>query len=211
MARTLEPSCRQCRREGTKLFLKGERCQGAKCTMIKRNYIPGQHGLTRRRGKMSDYNLQLREKQKVKRIYGVLEKQFRNYFEKADRKEGVTGEILLQTLETRLDNIVYKLGFASSRKQARQLVNHDHFCVNGKKVNIPSFQVRPKDSISVIKESMENKKLVERIEEQNKKANIPSWLKIDAKKLGGELISIPTRDEIDPEINEQLIVELYSK
>ncbi|MFA5196993.1 MAG: 30S ribosomal protein S4 [Patescibacteria group bacterium] len=211
MARTLEPACRQCRREGIKLFLKGEKCQGTKCTLIKRNYIPGQHGLTRRRGKMSDYNLQLREKQKVKRIYGILEKQFRNYFERADRKEGVTGEILLQILETRLDNVVYKLGFASSRKQARQFVSHDHFCVNGHKVNIPSYQVKPKDVVSVIKESASNKKLAETIEEQLKKTNVPGWLKLDIKKFSGELVSIPTREELDPEINEQLIVELYSK
>jgi len=211
MARSLEPACRQCRREGIKLFLKGEKCQGAKCTMLKRNYIPGHHGLARRRGKMSDYNIQLREKQKVKRIYGILEKQFRNYFEKADRKEGVTGEILLQLLETRLDNIVYRLGFASSRKQARQLVSHDHFCVNEKKVNIASYQVRPGETIAVIKKSANNKKLVEKIEDQIKKTEIPNWLKVDVKKLAGELIATPTREELDPEISEQLIVELYSK
>lgn len=206
----LEPSCRQCRREGVKLFLKGDKCLGGKCTLIKRNYIPGQHGLSRR-SKMSDYNMQLREKQKVKRIYGVLEKQFRNYFERADRKQGVTGEYLLQLLETRLDNVVYRLGLASSRKQARQFVSHDHFCVNGKKVNIPSFQVKPGQVISVIKESAKNDKFVQILEEQTKKTEVPSWLKYDPKKLSGELVTLPTRLELDPDINEQLIVELYSK
>lgn len=206
----LEPSCRQCRREGVKLFLKGDKCQGAKCTLVKRNYIPGQHGLSRR-SKMSDYNMQLREKQKVKRIYGILEKQFRNYFERADRKEGVTGEHLLQLLETRLDNIVYRLGFASSRKQARQLVSHDHFCVDGKKVNIPSYQLKPGQVVSVIKESAKNEKIVGMFETQTKKTDVPSWLKYDSKKLSGELIALPSRLELDSDINEQLIVELYSK
>ncbi len=210
MARMLEPSCRQCRREGTKLFLKGEKCQGAKCILVKRNYIPGQHGLSRR-SKMSDYSMQLREKQKVKRIYGILERQFRNYFEKADRKEGVTGEYLLQLLETRLDNVVYRLGFASSRKQARQLVSHDHFQVDGKKVNIPSYQVKPGQKISVIAESAKNEKLIKAFEEQAKKTDVPDWLKYDPGKLTGELIALPVRLELDPEINEQLIVELYSK
>lgn len=210
MARMLEPSCRQCRREGVKLFLKGDKCQGAKCTLVKRNYIPGQHGLSRR-SKMSDYNMQLREKQKVKRIYGILEKQFRNYFERADRKEGVTGEHLLQLLETRLDNIVYRLGFASSRKQARQLVSHDHFCVDGKKVNIPSYQLKPGQVVSVIKESAKNEKIVGMFETQTKKTDVPSWLKYDSKKLSGELIALPSRLELDSDINEQLIVELYSK
>ncbi len=211
MARIISAKCKQCRREGVKLMLKGERCQGAKCAMIKRNYIPGQHGLNRRRGKASDYLLQLREKQKVKRIYGVLEAQFRNYFVKADRREGVTGEILLQLLETRLDNVVYRLGFAPSRNMARQLVSHDHFTVNGKKVNIPSYQVKVGDRIEVIKESRENKFVKEILPNILAKASAPAWLKLDTKKLAGELLAIPSRDEIDPEINEQLIVELYSK
>ena len=211
MARILTAKCRQCRREGVKLMLKGEKCEGPKCTMIKRNYAPGQHGLSRRRGKPSDYSFQLREKQKVKRIYGVLETQFRNYFEKADHKEGVTGEILLQLLETRLDNVVYRLGLAPSRNMARQLVNHDHFTVNGKKVNIPSYQVRVGDKIEFIKESHNSKFYKEILPNLVAKASTPSWLKLDGKKIVGEVLSIPTRSEIDPEINEQLIVELYSK
>ncbi len=211
MARILTAKCRQCRREGVKLMLKGEKCEGPKCTMIKRNYAPGQHGLSRRRGKPSDYLFQLREKQKVKRIYGILETQFRNYFEKADRKQGVTGEILLQLLETRLDNVVYRLGFAPSRNMSRQLVNHDHFTVNGKKVNIPSYQVRVGDKIEFIKESTNSKFYKEVLPALVAKASAPSWLKLDGKKISGEVLSIPARSELDPEINEQLIVELYSK
>ena len=211
MARILTAQCKLCRREGTKLMLKGEKCLGPKCTMIKRNYIPGQHGLSRRRGKPSDYLLQLREKQKVKRTYGVLEAQFRNYFEKADKKQGVTGEILLQLLELRLDNIVYRLGFAPSRKMARQLVGHDHLTVNGKKVNIPSYQVKAGDKITFIKESEQSSYYKEILPNAIVKDSSPSWLKLDTKKVQGELISIPTREELDPEINEQLIVELYSK
>jgi small subunit ribosomal protein S4 len=179
--------------------------------MIKRNYIPGQHGLNRRRGKASDYSLQLREKQKVKRTYGILEKQFRNYFEKADRKEGVTGEILLQLLEARLDNTVYRLGFATSRKQARQIVGHAHFLVNGKKVDISSFNLRPGDKIQVSKESIKLPYFTETAPINIKNAIIPGWLKIDVKKMEGEFVTYPTRDELDPEIQEQLIVELYSK
>lgn len=210
MAKLLAPSCRNCRREGVKLFLKGEKCTN-KCTLVKRNYFPGQHGQSRKRAKVSDYAIQLREKQKVKRLYGVLEKQFRNYFAKADRKEGVTGEILLQLLETRLDNVVYRLGFSPSRRQARVLVNHGHFCVNDKKVNIPSYQVRIGDKISIRKESSSLKYFKEIMPEQMKSANVPSWLKFDPKKSVGELLNIPARDELDLEIQEQLIVELYSK
>ncbi len=211
MARVLTAKCKQCRREGTKLMLKGEKCVGPKCTMIKRNYTPGQHGLSRRRGKPSDYLFQLREKQKVKRIYGILETQFRNYFEKADRKQGVTGEILLQSLETRLDNVVYRLGLASSRTMARQLVNHDHFTVNGKKVNIPSYQVRVGDKITFIKESTGSTYYKEVLPKLVEKASAPSWLKLDAKKFAGEMLAVPSRAELDQEINESLIVELYSK
>ncbi len=211
MARVLSASCKQCRREGVKLMLKGEKCLGTKCTMIKRNYAPGSQGNSRRRNKPSDYSLQLREKQKVKRIYGVLETQFRNYFEKADRKQGVTGEILLQLLETRLDNVVYRLGFAPSRAMARQLVNHDHIVVNGKKVNIPSYQVRVGDKVEFIKESTAGKYFKEVLPTAIAKTSAPSWLKFDAKKVAGEVISIPARTELDPEINESLIVELYSK
>lgn len=211
MARKLEPSCKQCRREGVKLFLKGEKCLGPKCAMIKRNYVPGQHGLSRRRGKPSDYSLQLREKQKVKRIYGVLEAQFSNYFKKADRKEGVTGETLLQLLEMRLDNIVYRLGFAPSRKMSRQLVKHDHFFVNGKKVNIPSYSLKPKDIITVREESKKNNYFTEKAKEYLIKNQTPSWLRLDEKKQIGEVLAIPLREELDPDINEQFIVELYSK
>lgn len=211
MARILTAKCRQCRREGVKLMLKGEKCEGPKCTLIKHNYAPGQHGLSRRRGKPSDYSFQLREKQKVKRTYGILEKQFRNYFEKADRKQGVTGEILLQLLETRLDNVVYRLGFAPSRSMSRQLVNHDHFTVNGKKVNIPSYQVRIGDKIEFIKESTTSTFYKEILPNLVAKASAPSWLKLDVKKISGEVLSFPIRSELDPEINEQLIVELYSK
>lgn len=211
MARMLEPSCKQCRREGVKLFLKGEKCLGAKCTMIKRNYAPGQHGLSRRRGKPSDYSLQLREKQKVKRIYGILETQFSNYFKRADKKEGVTGEILLQLIEMRLDNIVYRLGFAPSRKQARQLVKHDHFFVNGKKVNIPSYSLKAKDIITIRPESSKNAYFSTQASEYLKNAQPPAWLRLDSKKQLGEVLSIPLREELDPEINEQYIVELYSK
>ena len=179
--------------------------------MVKRNYIPGLHGLSRRRRKMSDYNLQLREKQKVKRIYGILEKQFRNYFEKADRREGVTGEALLQLLEMRFDNVIYRMGFASSRKQARQLVSHDHFCINEKKVNIPSYQIKPGEIITLTKESGKNDGLVEKFKDQIKKSQPASWIKVDSSKLTGQVISLPVREELDSEINEQLIVELYSK
>jgi small subunit ribosomal protein S4 len=179
--------------------------------LIKRNYIPGQHGLNRRRGKASDYSLQLREKQEVKRIYGLLEKQFSNYFEKADRKEGVTGEALLQLLETRLDSVVFRAGFGSSRKESRQLVNHGHFTVNGKKVNIPSFQVKPKDSIALTKEGAKRAGLLIKMEENIKLATVPAWIKQDPKKFTCELVYVPVREELDPEINEQLIVELYSK
>lgn len=211
MAKVLLPSCKKCRREGVKLFLKGDKCNGAKCTLVKRNYFPGQHGLSRRRSKLSDYAFQLREKQKVKRLYGVLEKQFRNYFAKADRKEGVTGEILLQLLETRLDNVVYRLGFAPSRRMARELVSHGHFSVNDKNVNIPSYQVRVGEKISIRKESVNKRYFKEVWPEEMKGYSSPAWLKMDSKKAVGELISIPLREELDPEIQEQLIVELYSK
>jgi small subunit ribosomal protein S4 len=160
---------------------------------------------------MSDYAIQLREKQKVKNLYGVLERQFRNYFEKADRKEGVTGEILLQLLETRLDNVVYRLGFAPSRRQARELVNHGHFCVNNKKVNIPSFQVKVGNEITLRKDSEGKRYFKEILPEAIKSVSVPSWLSLDSKKYVGKLQAIPSRDELDPDIQEQLIVELYSK
>lgn len=207
MARLYDKTCVLCRREMRKLFLKGEKCDTQKCPVQKRPYPPGHHGLSRR-SKPSDYSFALREKQKVKRIYGILEKQFRNYFEKADSKQGVTGEILLQLLEMRLDVIVYRMGFADSLRQARQLVGHGHFTVNGKKVNIPSYQVRVKDKIEV-KETKKKDEYFETV--KKRKLDVVDWVKVDMAKLSGEVQAVPTREELDPEIKEQLIVELYSK
>ena len=206
MARYTEANCRLCRREGQKLFLKGERCYGGKCALEKRNYAPGQHGQARK--KTSDYGLQLREKQKAKRFYGVQETQFRNLFDKAARKSGITGENLLILLETRLDNVVFRLGFASSRKEARQLVNHGHFQVNGKKVNIPSYTVKPGDVIKVKEKSTNSPKFKE-VKEMS--ITVPSWVAVDVEKLEGKILSVPTRSEIDTPVAEHLIVELYSK
>jgi small subunit ribosomal protein S4 len=207
MARYTGPSCRQCRREGQKLFLKGERCYSSKCALEKRAYAPGQHGQGRK-GKQSNYGLQLREKQKAKRFYGLLETQFRNYFDKASKIKGVTGETLLALLETRLDNVVFRMGFASSRKEARQLVNHNHFMVNGKKVNIPSFQVQPGDVIKVKEKSTSSPKFKEI---RDMAISTPPWITVDTEKLEGKVIAIPRRDEIDTPVAEHLIVELYSK
>lgn len=207
MARYTGPSCRQCRREGQKLFLKGERCYSTKCAVDRRTYAPGQHGQNRR-VKLSNYGLQLREKQKAKRFYGLLEAQFKNYFEKAARAKGVTGETLLILLETRLDNVVFRMGFASSRKEARQLVTHNHFTVNGKKVNIPSYQVKAGDVIKVKEKSTSSPKFKE-IREMS--ISTPSWITVDTDKLEGKVLSLPRRDEIDTPIAEHLIVELYSK
>jgi small subunit ribosomal protein S4 len=210
MARLLnEAQCRLCRRAGQKLFLKGDKCLGAKCTIVKRNYPPGQHGLTRSK-KQSEYGIALNEKQKVKRMYGVLERQFRNYYEKATKTEGVTGTKLLQLLELRLDNVVYRLGFAPSRNMARQLVNHGHFTVNGKKVDIPSYQVKIGEVIAIYEHSSKSK-LAENMKENLEKASLPSWLKIDKKKYVGEVVGEPQREDIDPSIQESLIIELYSK
>lgn len=209
MAKITADTCVLCRREGKKLFLKGEKCLGQKCPVAKRAYPPGIHGLSRR-SKPSDYAIAFREKQKVKRVYGVLEKQFRNYFKKADRREGVTGEILLQLLEMRLDNIVYKMGFAVSLRQARQLVGHGMFLVNGKKVNIPSYQVKPGEKIEVRQEDRKNKYFSEVLKETPGREASP-WLSVQLDKLQGEVIKVPEREDLDPEINEQLIVELYSK
>jgi len=209
MARYIGPVCRLCRREGMKLFLKGERCYTDKCAIEKRNVPPGQHGRARK-AKMAGYGVQLREKQKVKRTYGVLESQFRRYFEAADRQKGVTGELLLQMLERRLDNVVYRLGFATSRAQGRQLVRQGHFLVNGKKVDIPSFSVRSGDQIAIRSGSAQNPTIVHAMEEV-KGRGIPEWLNFDAAALAGRISQLPTREQINLPVQEQLIVELYSK
>lgn len=206
MARYTDANCRLCRREGQKLFLKGDRCYGVKCAMEKRNFPPGQHGQGRK--KTSEYGLQLREKQKAKRFYGLLETQFRNTFDKAAAKKGIAGENLLIMLETRLDNVVFRLGFAASRKEARQLVVHGHFTVNGKKVDIPSYNVKAGDVIK-IKEKSTNSPKFKEIKEMS--INVPAWMSVDVSKLEGTIVSMPTRAEIDTPVAEHLIVELYSK
>ena len=208
MARYIGPVCRLCRREGMKLFLKGERCYTEKCAIEKRNFAPGQHGKTRK-SKLAGYGVQLREKQKVKRIYGVLEDQFRLYFQQAERTRGITGETLLQLLERRLDNAVYRLGFATSRPQARQLVRHGHFQVNGRKVDIPSYSVKVGDVVSVRESSRGNASILHAVEEV-KGRGVPEWLSLDAA-MGGKVVSVPTREQINLPVQEQLIVELYSK
>src|SRR5258705_3767572 len=209
MARYIGPVCRLCRREAMKLFLKGERCYTEKCAIEKRNFAPGQHGKTRK-AKLAGYGLQLREKQKVKRIYGVLEDQFRGYFEEAERTRGITGVTLLQLLERRLDNVIYRLGLATSRPQARQLVRHGHFLVNGKKVDVPSYSVRFGEMLSVRQTSKEALAILHAIEEV-KGRGIPEWLSFDAAGLSGRVVSLPTREQINLPVQEQLIVELYSK
>lgn len=208
MARYRGSVCRLCRREGMKLFLKGERCETAKCAIDKRGYPPGQHG--QGRGKFSEYGVQLREKQKVKRIYGVLEKQFRIYFSAADRKKGVTGENLLQNLELRLDNVVYRMGLAASRNAARQLVRHNHFTVNGKKVNIPSYILKQGDIIAPNQRKIEKKPLKTALE-NIKNQNLPHWLSFDSDGNKGTVQFLPTREDVTIPIQEQLIVELYSR
>jgi small subunit ribosomal protein S4 len=209
MARYNGPVCRLCRREGMKLFLKGERCYTDKCAIEKRNLPPGQHGKSRK-AKLVGYGVQLREKQKVKRIYGVLENQFRRYFESAARHRGVTGVMLLQALETRLDNIVYRLGFATSRPQARQLVRHGHFLINGKKVDIPSYAVKMGDEVRVREASAKSAVVAHAIDEV-KGRGVPEWLQVDSANTLGRVLSIPTREQINLPVQEQLIVELYSK
>jgi len=206
MARYTGASCRLCRREAQKLFLKGERCYSVKCAMEKRSYPPGQHGLSRK--KISEYGVQLREKQKAKRFYGLQETQFRNLFDKAVKKKGITGENLLVMLETRLDNVVFRLGFASSRKEARQLVTHGHFTVNGKKLDIPSAMVKAGDVVKVKEKSTNSPKFKE-IKEMS--ISVPAWVSVDVEKLEGKIISMPRREDIDTPIAEHLIVELYSK
>ena len=209
MARYIGPVCRLCRREGMKLFLKGERCYTEKCAIEKRNLPPGQHGKLRK-AKLAGYGLQLREKQKVKRIYGVLENQFRRYFEMADRTRGITGETLLQLLERRLDNVIYRLGLATSRAQARQLVRHGHFTVNGRKVDVPSYSLKAGDLVTVRGGSAENAAIKHAMEEV-KGRGIPEWLSVDAGAFAGKIASLPTREQINLPVQEQLIVELYSK
>ena len=206
MSRYTEVICKLCRREGQKLFLKGERCYSSKCAIERRNYAPGQHGQARK--KQSEYGLQLREKQKAKRFYGMQETQFRNLFEKAAKKPGMTGENLLVLLETRLDNVVFRLGFASSRKEARQLVTHGHFTVNGKKADIPSMEVKAGDVIKVKEKSQSSPKFKE-VKEMS--ITVPSWMSVDVEKLEGKVITLPKREDIDTPIAEHLIVELYSK
>ena len=208
MARTVGSVCRLCRREGMKLFLKGTRCHTEKCAIEKRAYAPGQHG--RRRRRVQGYGIQLREKQKVKRIYGVLEKQFRNYFHKAERKKGVTGENLLQFLERRLDSVVYRVGFAGSRAGARQLINHGHILVNGRRVDIASFLVAEGDQISV-KEKSRNNDQVRASLEAAQARGLPEWLEFSAETFSGRVMRLPVRDDILLPVQEQLIVELYSK
>jgi len=209
MGRYIGPICRLCRREGEKLFLKGSRCSTHRCSLDRREYAPGQHGLGRRT-KLSNYGLQLREKQKVKRIYGLFEKQFHLYFQKASRKEGITGEILLQFLERRLDNVIYQAGFCVSRRQARQFVGHGFVRVNGRRVNIPSFLVKPQDEIEMhfVKKGQ---KTVEDNLEITKERSVPEWLDVDKKKYKAKVTRLPERGDIGFPVNEQLIVELYSR
>lgn len=207
MARYTDAVCRLCRREGVKLYLKGEKCYSDKCPVVKRATPPGQHGVSRR--KQSEYALQLREKQKARRFYGVLEKQFERYFDLASRKKGVTGEVLLQILERRLDNVVYRMGFAASRAEARQIVKHSHVEVNGRKVNIPSYLVREGDVVAVGESSRDHKRLKELAAAATR--TVPAWLSVEAEALRGTVLRLPNRDEIDAPVQEHLIVELYSR
>ena len=208
MAKYTDAKCRLCRREGGKLFLKGDKCYKKSCPFEKRPVAPGQHGADKK--KVSEYGRQLREKQKTKRIYGVLEGQFRAYYEKADRMKGITGENMLALLERRLDNVVYRMGIAVSRAQARQLVTHAHFAVNGRSVDIASFQVKVGDVIAV-KESKKSTPYFEALKSTAKSAKMPKWLDFDTEKLEGKVLALPTREDIDSQITEQMIVELYSK
>lgn len=212
MARYTGPVCKLCRREGEKLFLKGSRCLTPKCAIERRPYAPGQHGQSTqfRRGRSSDYLLQLREKQKARRIYGVLERQFSNYFEKAESRSGLTGLNLLVLLETRLDNVLYRLGFGDSRAQARQLVQHGHVMLNGRKTNIPSALVSPGDEVSVRPESL-RRNYFKTLRQELDDRRVPRWLSLDAKNLSAKVLDRPTRDDIDVSLNEQLIVEYYSR
>jgi len=208
LARYTGLNCRICRRETMKLYLKGDRCYSDKCAVERRNFPPGQHG--QNRGKLSDYGLQLREKQKIKRMYGLMEKQFKTYFKEADRQKGVTGTNFLVLLERRLDNTVYRLGFASSRDQARQLVRHNHFLVNGRKVNIPSYLLRPGDRVSV-RENCRNVAVINEALEAVPRRGVPAWLELDKANFEGIFKTMPTREEMNLPVQEQLVVEFYSK
>lgn len=212
MARHTGPVCKLCRREGEKLFLKGDRCFTAKCAFDRRSYAPGMHGRRRARfrRKTTDFGTQLREKQKARRIYSVMERQFRRYFREAERRKGLTGANLLQILESRLDNIVYRLGFAGSRAQARQLVRHGHFDVNGGKTDIPSYLVKPGDEISVRTKSKDNAYFKNVVQEMEHRFP-PEWLSVDVNALSGRVLALPTREEIEAPLNEQLIIEYYSR
>lgn len=208
MAKYIGSKCRQCRREGSKLFLKGEKCYTSKCAIENRPFPPGQHG--QRRGRLSDYATQLREKQKLRRIYGVLERQFRNYYKKAASRKGATGENLLQLLESRLDNVVYRMGFAASRSEARQLVRHCAITVNGQRVTIPSYQVQPNDTLTIAEKSR-NQSRVQSALQFAEQRGFSDWIDVDPKKMQGIFKSRPERSDLPAEINEHLVVELYSK
>lgn len=210
MARYTGSQCKLCRREGIKLYLKGDRCYTGKCAVDRRPYAPGQHGQTRKMRKVSEYGIQLREKQRTRRFYGVLERQFRNYYETATRQQGATGENLLRLLERRLDNVVYRLGLGSSRVEARQLVTHGHFAVNGRKTDIPSFLVAVGDEITVRERSKESPRIKELMEHAAEKT-LPAWLEYQAEEPKGRVVDLPARDQIDAPVQEHLIVELYSK
>jgi small subunit ribosomal protein S4 len=209
LARYIGSSCRLCRRENLKLFLKGDRCYGDKCAFERRPYAPGQHG-QRRGGKFSDYRVQLREKQKVKRIYGVLERQFKGYYNLAERRKGITGTNLLILLESRLDNSVYRMGFAASRNQARELVRHNHFRVNSRKVNIPSYLLKPGDLVEIREKSRKVPQILEAMETVVRRG-VPTWIEVEKDQFKGSLKAFPNREDITMPIQEQLIVELYSK
>jgi small subunit ribosomal protein S4 len=208
VAKYIGPKCRLCRREGEKLFLKGEKCFTAKCAVEKRSFPPGQHG--QRRGRLSDYAVQLREKQKLRRVFGVLERQFRKYYGEASRRKGSTGERLLQLLECRLDTVVHRMGFGASRAEARQLVRHDGIFVNGKKVNIPSYQVQPSDVVSVADGAKKQLRIQAALELAQQRG-FADWLEVDVEKMQGVFKAVPERSDLPPEINEHLVVELYSK
>lgn len=206
MARYTGPVCKLCRREGVRLYLKSDKCYSDKCPIARRPYAPGQHGQGRK--KLTNYGIQLREKQKAKRIYGVLESQFRGYYEKAESQKGIAGENLVRILETRLDNVVFRLGFGGSRPEARQLVRHGHFTVNGEKVNIPSYQIKVGDVIAVKEKSKASEKFKAMAEVAT---NAPSWLTVDKDKMEASVVALPQREDVDIPVNETLIVELYSK
>ncbi len=208
MAKNIEPKCKQCRREGEKLFLKGEKCFTDKCAIERRNYPPGQHG--QKKGRISDYGGQLREKQKIRKIYGILEKQFRNIYKIADKQRGITGDNLLQLLESRLDNVAFHMGFGASRSEARQIVRHNCILVNGSRVNIPSYRVRPGDIVEIVNAAKEQLRIKHAIEMANSRT-FPAWIEVDTKAMKGIFKMKPERSELPATINESLVVELYSK